>query len=283
MAVDYVINGLTVRLKAPHSLQWLSRFGRLFCVFDQLISGHLCFGVQDNGNRYFIKYAGAPTLGYAGDRALAVSKLRELDSRYLLLNHRAFTRRIDAFETPGGFGIVFDWFEGYALAPPISQLMAFRAMPYAQRLALFDDLADFLVLASDNDFITAGISDRNILIDSEKKKALFCSADHFLPMPAVNTRGRLSGSPWFLAPEMYIPGARLDEAANVWQMGMLAHTFFGNRLEPNPGQWEGTPALYAVAKKALSSDTSKRYSLARQFLINWRQAVMDIPNHWFMR
>lgn len=283
MAMDYVINGLTVSLKAPHDLQWLSRFGQAFSVFDQLISGHLCFGVQDNDKRYFIKYAGAPTLGYAGDPALAVEKLRAADSRYQRLKHHALTKRIDAFETSGGFGIVFSWFEGYALAPLYSQFTALRALPYAQRMAMFDDLADFVVLASDNDFITAGIADRNILVDFENKKVIFCSADHFLPMPAVNARGRLSGSPWFLAPEMYIAGARLDETANVWQMAMLAHTFFGNRQDPSPGQWEGTPALYAVAQKALSPDPVKRYPLARQFLRHWRQAVMDIPNHWFMR
>lgn len=281
--MDYVIDGLDVRLKAPHGLKWLNRFGRVFCVFDQLISGHLCFGVQDNGSRYFIKYAGAPTLGYAGDPAAAVARLKEADRRYQALQHRAFTRRIDAFETPGGFGIAFAWFEGCALAPLDSQLKALRALPYAQRLALFDDLADFVAFASDKDFITAGVADRNILVDFDKKRAIFCSADHFLPMPALNARGRLSGSPWFLAPEAYVVGARLEEAANVWQMGMLAHTFFGNRLDPNPGQWEGTSPLYAVAQKALSPDPGKRYPLAHQFLSAWRQAVMDVPNHWFMR
>jgi len=283
MAVEYLVDGLSVRLRAPHDLSWLGRFGQVFCVFDQLISGNLCFGVQEGHQRYFIKYAGAPTLGHPGDPALAVKRLQAADERYERLSHPAFTRRLESFETRGGFGLVFAWFEGFALAPLESQMISLRALPYAQRFALFDSLADFITLASRQDYVTAGIADRNILVDFKGPAAIFCSADHFIPMPAVNTRGRLSGSPWFLAPETYVRGARLEESANVWQMGMLAHTFFGNRISPNQTQWEATTELYAVAQKALQEDPARRYPLAEQFLSAWRQGVMAVPGHWFMR
>lgn len=33
----YYLDGLPVQLKAPHDLSWTGRYGRVFCVFDQLI------------------------------------------------------------------------------------------------------------------------------------------------------------------------------------------------------------------------------------------------------
>lgn len=279
--MEYFIDGLPVRLKAPHDLSWISRFGRVFCVFDQLISGHLGLGIEDGGNRYFVKYAGAPTLGYAGDPRTAAAKLREADDIYHQLSHPCLSKRLDAFETRGGFGIVFSWFPGFALAPMDIHMRRLRALPPGKRFALFDGLAAFLAQASARDYITAGIADQNILVDFEGERAIFCSVDHFLLMPAVNARGRLPGSPWFLAPEAYEKGARLDEATNVYQLGMLAQTFFGDRAAPSVKHWEGTGALYEVAEKACHPLPAKRYQQAGQFLAAWRQAVMDIPGRWF--
>ncbi len=278
----YLVDGLPIRLKAPHDLSWTGRFGRVFCVFDQLISGHLGLGTEDEGQRYFIKYAGASTLGYAGDPRQAVARLREADEVYQSLRHRCLTPHLDAFETAQGFGIVFPWFPGFALAPMDVHMHRLRALPPGKRFALFDGLAEFITMASGLDYITSGIADQNILVDFEQERAIFSSVDHFMRMPAVNHRGRLPGSPWFLAPEAYKAGAKLDEATNVYQLGMLAHTFFGHRDAPSPRQWEGTPALYAVAERATQPDPAKRFQGAAQFLAAWRQAVMDIPSRWFM-
>lgn len=279
--MEYFIDGLAIRLKAPHDLSWTSRFGRVFCVFDQLISGNLGLGIEEEGRKYFIKYAGAPTLGYAGDPRLAAESLRRADDIYQELRHRCLTSRLEAFETRNGFGVVFPWFEGFALAPMDIHMRQLRSLPLAARFALFDGLAEFIALASARDYITSGIADQNILVDFKREQAIFCSVDHFLRMPARNERGRLPGSPWFLAPEAYEAGAKLGETANVYQLGMLAHTFLGSRASPSPRQWEGTPALYAVAEKAIHPDPARRYQEAGHFLAAWRQAVMDIPGRWF--
>ena len=278
----YTIDGLPIRLKAPHDLSWTSRFGRVFCVFDQLISGNLGLGIEDGAKRYFIKYAGAPTLNHAGDPAAAVRRLREADETYQLLAHPCLTRRLDAFQTREGYGIVFTWFPGFALAPLDIHMRRLRALRPGTRFRLFDGLADFIALASGKDYITAGIADQNILVDFDNERAIFSSVDHFLPMPVINARGRLPGSPWFLAPEAYAPCAKLEEATNVFQLGMLAHTFFGNRAAPSPSQWEATPELFAVASRACQPDLNRRYQAASDFLTAWRQGVMAIPSHWFM-
>ena len=278
----YYLDGLPVQLKAPHDLSWTGRYGRVFCVFDQLISGNLCLGVEAEGKRYFIKYAGAATLGYAGDPALAVMRLRSADGVYQQLYHRCLTRRLDGFETRTGFGLVFDWFPGFALAPLELHMRRLRALPLASRYALFDGLAEFIALASKKDYVTAGIRDQNILIDFERERALFCSVDHFIPLPAINTRGRLPGSPWFLAPEAYQRGTPLSETTNVYQLGMLAHSFFGDRQRPHIKGWESTQGLFEVADKACQPDPEKRHQEAAQFLAAWRQGVMAIPSRYLM-
>lgn len=55
------VDGLSVRLREPFSLGFLRKFGTVFHVFDDQDSGNLCFGMEKDGARYFVKFAGAPT------------------------------------------------------------------------------------------------------------------------------------------------------------------------------------------------------------------------------
>ena len=259
--MEYFIDGLAVRLKAPHDLSWISRFGRVFCVFDQLISGNLGLGIEEEGRKYFIKYAGAPTLGYAGDPRLAAESLRRADDIYQELRHRCLTPRLEAFETRNGFGVVFPWFEGFALAPMDIHMRQLRSSRWP-RFALFDGLAEFIAFASARDYITSGIADQNIwwiLSGSRPSSVRLTIFSGCLP----GTSGAAPGSPgfWRRKPR---GGAKLGETANVYQLGMLAHTFLGTaplRLQAV----EGTPALYAVAEKSIHPDPARRYQEAGHF------------------
>ena len=40
----------------------------MFKVYDDQDSGNICFGTEKDGQRYFIKFAGAPTERYNGNR-----------------------------------------------------------------------------------------------------------------------------------------------------------------------------------------------------------------------
>ena len=52
------IDGVRFSLKKFHDLSFLKRYGKVFCVFDQNISGNLSLGMEDGAERRFIKIAG---------------------------------------------------------------------------------------------------------------------------------------------------------------------------------------------------------------------------------
>lgn len=73
------VDGVPVRLREPHDLSFLQRWGRTFCVFDDQDSGNLCFGVQSADGALFVKYAGGYALVF--DWSDGVSLGRQYEQR----------------------------------------------------------------------------------------------------------------------------------------------------------------------------------------------------------
>ncbi len=275
--IKIALDGLDIELKCFHDISWLKEYGHAFCVFDRLVSGNLCFGMELRGVKHFIKYAGAPTLNYAGDPQAAVQRLKAAEEKYDQLKHPKLSRKVSRFENVSGFGLVFDWFDGFALAPLEAHMRAMRELPIQTRLRLFDGLADFMVQASNRDYVLSGFSDRHILIDFSRFDAIICSADNMVLMPAKTPYPKMPGSPFYMPPEGYAPGAKLDEKSNIYVMGALAFTFFGNRAITNGTGWEAGSLLYETAKQAVSDDPDKRPNTASAFLERWRGTVLHFP------
>ncbi len=271
------VNGLGLELKTFHDFSWLKDYGHVFCVFDRLISGNLCLGTELNGEKLFIKYAGASTLNYAGSPQRAIDRLHEAEEKYTQLKHPKLSSITSQFTTSSGFGLVFRWFEGFALAPLEAHMRALRGLSLPSRLRLFDALADFMVHASNRDYVLSGFSDRHILVDFSSLDAIICSADDMLLMPAKTPYPKMPGSPWYVPPEGYMRGARLNEQSNVYIMGALAFTFFGNRSMMDKTGWEAGILLYETAKHAVSENPGRRQKTAGEFLTGWRSAVMQLP------
>ena len=59
----------------------------MFKVYDDQDSGNICFGTEKDGQRYFIKFAGAPTERYNGNPADAIARLKATLPVYLSLIH----------------------------------------------------------------------------------------------------------------------------------------------------------------------------------------------------
>jgi serine/threonine-protein kinase len=268
------IDGLGCELKSFHDLSWLKGLGRVFVVFDGLISGNLCFGIQVADRCMFLKYAGAPTLQYAGSPVAAVEKLKAAASRYTALRHPSLSPMIGQFDTMAGFGLLFPWFPGFALAPLEMHMSNFRKLPLQDRLRMFDSLASFFVHVSESDYTLAGVTDRQILVDFESLNILFSSVDHFMEMPAHTPFTKMAGSPWYIPPEGYVPGSTLDEGSNAYALGALAFTFFGDRKRRNKAGWETDPTLFTIAKRAIHDKREDRPAYAREFLNGWRGAVL---------
>ena len=71
------LDGLPYKLKAPFDFSFISRYGRVFKIFDDQDSGNICFGTEKDGERYFVKFAGAPAEAYGGTPREAVERDRK--------------------------------------------------------------------------------------------------------------------------------------------------------------------------------------------------------------
>ncbi len=274
--IELIHNGLRIRLKAWHDLGWLTEQGRLFCVFDQLISGNICFGLDNGREKLFIKYAGAPCLMYAGQPEAAVLRLREAEGRYRHLRHPALNPLKASFEASGGLALVFPWFEGFALAPLNLHLRNLRGLPLIPRLAMYDQLMDFIVYAASRDYLAAGISDHHILIDFVNHRAIFSSVDHYMRFPAATPYPKLPGSSWYLPEEAYHAGTPLDEASIVYSLGALAFTLLSETPFKDLQTWHAGEKLFVLACRAMAKDPLARAQSTVEYQAAWRQAVLRL-------
>ena len=69
------IDGIPFKLKSTFDFSFMKEYGTVFKVYDDQDSGNICFGTEKDGQRYFVKFAGAPTEQYGGDPADAISRL----------------------------------------------------------------------------------------------------------------------------------------------------------------------------------------------------------------
>ncbi|MDR1641298.1 MAG: hypothetical protein LBT59_16525 [Clostridiales bacterium] len=139
------IDGVSLKLKAPFDFGFICRYGRVFKVFDAQDSGNICFGVTaDNGKRYFVKFAGAPTAEYDGIVADAVERLKATVPVYMDLAHLMLIRFVKAEEAGGGYAIVFDWIDAIcALGMYPEDYKAFRRLPLETMRHIFADILEF--------------------------------------------------------------------------------------------------------------------------------------------
>jgi serine/threonine protein kinase, bacterial len=70
------IDSVSFQLREKHDFEWLRNLGKVFCVFDEQDSGNICFGIEKDGVKRFVKYAGASTLEYLGEPADAIARLK---------------------------------------------------------------------------------------------------------------------------------------------------------------------------------------------------------------
>jgi len=263
-----------VQLRAFHDLSAIDALGRVFRVYDQLTSGLLAFGVQRGDRRLFVKYAGAPTLNYPSDPMLAVERLRQAAPNYAALRHPALVPLLDVQDGAGACLCIFEWLPGLPLGPLPEHYDAFRQAPLTERLRMYDAVADLSARAEAHELVIAGLSDTHLMYQPEAGRLVVTNIDDYLPLPSINVRGRLPGSPFYLPPEGYHKGAALDETSSVYALGALTHAFFGDRANPNRKAWEATDGLFQVAARATDANRDRRYQSTAEYLAAWRQAVL---------
>jgi serine/threonine-protein kinase len=295
MAVQ-TIDGVSFAMKEAHDFSFLSKFGRVFAVFDQNDSGNISFGVDSGAEKYFIKVAGAETAESATSAEKAVEVLKAAVPIYRDLGHPRLIRLVEHFAHGGLYATVFMWadgdclfdhwnFEKYAanpgLTPPRDR---FRMLSCEKRLGAFDAMFDFLIYTESKNYVAVDFGDGNIMYDFERDAVTICDIDFFRKRPAVNDIGeRFWGTPRLKSPEEYTLGAAIDSATNVFTLGALLFHFFGdynhgevrklyreNAFYPcRQETWALSEALYGTALKAVCPDRAGRYGSVAAFYRAW--------------
>ena len=264
------IDGVPLKLKAPFDLSFISRYGTVFKVFDDQDSGNLCFGVQNGDNRYFVKFAGAPTERYDGKPEDAIVRLQVTVPVYCDLAHPNLIRFRKAEVIGGGYAVLFDWVDGECMGRQYPQSHSkFMQMPLETRIRVFKDILSFHAHVAERGYVAIDFYDGSIMYDSECRKTVVCDIDFYAKLPYTNQMGRMWGSSRFMSPEEFTLGAVIDEVTNVYTMGATAFALFSDG-DRSAERWPLSRELYDVVKKAVSDERGKRQQTIMQLMEEWR-------------
>lgn len=270
------LDGLPVHLRAPHDLSFTERWGSVFAVLDQQDSGNLCLGVEGPAGRVFVKYAGAPTVRYAGAVATAVANLRRSAEVYRTLAHPSLVRLREAVDVGAGHALVFDWTDATPLGKQYDRSHVVRSLPVPARADAVQQIYDFHVHTAARGWVAIDLYDGSVMLDADAGWVTLCDLDLYEQGPVVNGMGRMWGSPRFMSPEEYRLGAPIDEVTNVFALGALAHTFLGDDATKSREAWVGSDAQFEVAARALRVERDGRWRSVAVLAEAWRAASVTM-------
>lgn len=264
------IDGMPYKMKEAFDFSFIKKYGTVFKIYDDQDSGNICFGTEQGGKRYFVKFAGAPTARLNGSSQSAIERLEQAVKIYEDLAHGHLIRLIQTEKIGGGFAAIFAWTDGDCLGRmyPKSR-MRFLEMPIESKMKVYEDVLEFHAFVHENGYVAIDFYDGSILYDLDKEQTKICDIDFYEKKPYINTVGRLFGSSRFMSPEEYTMGAKIDEITNVYTMGATAFALFGDDKRTKDA-WQLHDALYYVALRAVSDERGKRQQSIRQLIRNWR-------------
>lgn len=286
-AVTITLDEVSFQLKEEHDFDWLARLGKVFAVFDQQDSGNLSFGVEQDGRRYFVKYAGAQTVQIQHTPQAAIQLLQDAVSLYTELAHPQLIHLVEYGPVGQGYMALFDWFEGEGLHPhetypppakyehPDSPFYRFRQLPVEQRLQALDDIFDFHVQVEQRGYVAIDFYDGSLLYDFTRSEIKICDIDVYHKKPYVNRMGRMWGSSRFMSPEEHLLGAVIDGRTNVYNMGAMAFCLVGGERDRSLAKWEAGEALFEIVSKAVQDDRQNRFASVEEFHQAWQARRKD--------
>jgi len=272
---------VSFQLKEKQNFDWLLNMGEVFTVFDEQDSGNICFGIEKDGMKKFVKYAGAKTKEYTGHPEEAIVRLKKSIPVYQELEHKHLIRLLEYFEVKSGYVLVFEWFEGECLhshwsfppphkyTDPASPYYRFKQLSIDQRLKSFKSILEFHLHVEQKHYVAIDFYDGSILYDFTNHLTKICDIDLYRKKPFINTMGRLWGSTRFMSPEEFEWGAAIDERSNVFTMGAIAFGLLGGELDRSLSKWKAGQDRYQAAMKAVKADRCERYATIEEFHAAW--------------
>ena len=272
--VNCSIDGIAFQLKLPEDFSWLKKYGRVFQVMDQQMSGNLCFGVEGPYGKLFVKYAGAHPVNYSGDPVEAALQLKHAMPLYEK-RHPALVELLAHGPVGNGYAAVFAWQDGMAMRGTQGERYGkyVRQLELHQSLAMLDGVYDLHQKLAEDGYIAVDFYDGNLLVDLLEGTMRVCDVDLYRKKPAYNDKGRMAGSSRFMSPEEFEEGAPLTESTTVFNLGALAFEVFGDNMNRTKKAWQGPQPLFDVAARATEPNPFRRYATVRAFLSAWRDGV----------
>lgn len=267
------IDGVLIRLKNPYNFDFIHQYGTVFKLIDGQSSGNLCFGVEKDGRRYFVKFAGAETINNydlpVGD---AIARLKAAVPKYRDLDHPLLINLVKAEEIGGGFAIVFDWEDGESFGDQNPLLHErFLTLPIDKKMGVFEEILCFHEHVVQCGYIAIDFNDNSALYNFGSGKVVICDIDFYAKQSYINGMGRVLGDEKIMSPEEFRIGGLLDEVTNVYTMGATAFALFSD-YDRSPERWPLRKELYNVAKRAVSDERSQRQQSLRQLIEEWEAA-----------
>ncbi len=268
-----MIHPLTAIQQIDDELEpYLESVGEIFQAFRLQDSACVSYGVRVGEERFFLKHSAQPR---------GVISLRRAAALNHAVQHPALPRLHNAFGAPaGGLVLVYDWapgevlydytqFRGQRLTNPRSPILRFRALPAERILDALAVIYDLHRLLAEKGYIAVDFYDGCILYDFDTFTTHIIDLDEYRPGPFTNAEGRLPGSKRFMATEECQPGARIDQATNVFTLGRAAFELLSDGTTAWEA-WRGTPEQYAAALKAVSPQREARFQTVREYVQAWR-------------
>ncbi|UPJ19064.1 serine/threonine protein kinase [Bacillus cereus] len=284
-SVEIQLNNVTFQLKEYHNFDWLIKLGTVFAVFDQQDSGNISFGIEKDGHKKFIKYAGAQTIAYEGTRRDAIERLKNSVTIYEDLKHDSLIRLIDHFPVQSGYVLIFDWFDGECLHShwrfpppekyknPNSPFYKFRHLSAIKRTHSLHSIFSFHTYVEKKNYVSIDFYDGSILYNFNTNETKICDIDLYSKKPYINRMGRLWGSSRFMSPEEFELNAIIDERTNVFNMGAMTFSLLGGEKDRSFIKWEASKELYEVAYRAVNENRAERYASVTEFYDSWLNAA----------
>lgn len=270
--ITKIIDGVSFELKEEFDFEFLAEYGQLFTVFDKQDSGYICFGVQKDNKKLFLKMAGAATIRGKGSSDAAINRLQSTVSIHEDLQHATLIEMIEHKEIKKGYLTVFEWFDGECMGKQYNSFDKYGALQVEKKFNIYNEIVMFHLHVNQCGYIAIDFYDGSIMYDFITEQTRICDVELYSKKPVVNTMGRMWGSTRYMSPEEFQLGEEIDERSNVFLMGATAFQLFGGGKERQIEKWQANEAFYSVALKAVSMEKNARYPSIREYLEEWNRA-----------
>ncbi len=250
---------------------YLAASANVFIIFDHNTqdSGNISYGVEIDGERFFVKTAGNPadTEPYL-DHATRVALLRNAARLARSCDHPALPALRKVVESPSGPLLFYDWVEGKLVRNAFQRI---RRLPMPQILDMLNEVYDLHAELAGLGWIANDFYDGSMLYDFDRHKLYVIDLDSYHRGAFVNRMGRMFGSTRFMAPEEFQLGATIDQRTTVFTLGRTAAVLLSDN-SPLRDPFVGNDAQYDTMLQACQESPDARFQTVSEFRNAWIEA-----------